>query len=319
MTATPPDPPEHDPDDPFAFPDDEGDGATPGPVGGSAGDADDPLGFAPDERDRGGDPTGDVAADDEAPRSDSAGDDASASGHRRLRGGGPRLGTVRSGAGGRYMAIAVVLFLGISTVTLLLRSNDDGPGSFDVRPGERLPPFAAPLAGAPKLDHDDVNIATADDQGSAGAVAACSIDHPSVVTSCDASRDRPLVVMTFAEGIDDCVRAVDDLDRLARERPDVGTLAVAIGGEHDETSALVRDRRWTLPVVYDRDTALTARLGGPVCPYVLVVRPGGEVAERLVGRDAVARDLGRAVRDVTADAAAGSGTRSVPSPPAAGR
>ncbi|MGE4428685.1 MAG: TlpA family protein disulfide reductase [Solirubrobacteraceae bacterium] len=339
MTATPPDPPDHDPepddgDDPLGFaPDDrDRDGGTApekddrpsgsgpadrdpdGPVAGADGaappdDVDDLLGFAPDERDRHG---GSTPPDGEVPvpEGGTAG---------RRRGGGPRLGTVRSGAGGRYMAIAVVLFLLVSTVTLLMRSNDDGPGSFDVRPGETLPAFAAPLATAPKLDHDDVNIATSDDQGSAGKVAACSVEHPSVVTSCDATRDRPLVVMTFSEGIDDCVRAVDELDRLARAYPAVGTLAVAIGGEHGDTADVVRNRRWTLPVVYDRDTALTARLGAPVCPYALVTRPGGEVAERLVGRDNVARGLERAMRAIAAGDASGQGTRSVPAPPAAGR
>lgn len=274
----------------------------------------DPFGFAPDERDRHGDapdlrrsdpePSGDdpdegsaapAAAGDRQPPAD---DLRPVPGPRVQR--GARMGTVGRAVGVRYTVLVAILMLVLVSISLLTRRGGDG-GAGTIAVGSRLPPFAAPLATAPKLPggREDVNLASRSGQGQAGKHPACSIRNRSVITSCALLKGgRPLVLVMFTNGMDPCVRVVDELDRLRRETPRIATLAVAFGGEHDGTAELVRRRRWTLPVAYDRDGALGARLGMPVCPFVIFVGADGKVSAREVGTldaDALRRGIRRLV------------------------
>lgn len=283
---------------------------------------DDPFAFAPDERDaqesdsgaRGGDPSATPGPapgpsghtpDDDTPDDDGVGPgvDADAAAERERAAARARvaeeaaarralLGAEASrtaqAASTRWLIAGVVLILLLAVGSTLVagRGGDDA----QVRPGERLPAFAAPLATRPKLAQDDVNLAQRDDQGQAGRRAACSIRVPSAVTSCALLRGGPLVLVVFSRGVDPCLRAVDDVAALRRDLPGLGTLAVATNAEHDEAADVVRARGWRLPVVYDRDGALATRLGAAVCPLVLFVRRDGSVADRIVG-DVRAADL----------------------------
>lgn len=183
--------------------------------------------------------------------------------------------------GARWLVGTVVVLVILVAVTTV----GGGPGGDggDVRPGERLPEFAAPLADEPRLQSEDVNLATKDGQGEAGRKAACSIRDPSVVTSCALLARGPLVVVVFSRGVASCVEAVDAVDVERRRFPRLQALAVSLLGRHDTTGETVRDRRWTLPVVYDRDGALGSVLGVPACPLVLFVRPDGTVERRIIG------------------------------------
>ncbi len=207
-------------------------------------------------------------------------------------------------SGNRWWAAIVLLLLVVVGGSLLTLYNGRS-GSPAVGPGDRLPPFAAPLATAPKLEHDAVNYAAEGDQGDAGRVPACSIDDPSVVTSCALLERGPLVLLMFAAGVDECVAAVDALDRLGDRYPRIQRLAVAIGGQHDKTARTVRERRWSLPVAYDRDGGLSARIGSPTCPFALLVDADGMVRQRLFGT-VTAADLERGMRDLE---------RAAPAPP----
>ncbi|MDX8153099.1 hypothetical protein SK069_15980 [Patulibacter brassicae] len=281
-------------DDPLGFaPDDRDRGDVPAPDRGE----DDPLGFAPDDRDRGDVPAPAPAPDVDGPR-------------RPVVRRGPTLSSPNKPQTGRYLAIAGILLLVVATISTLAGRDRTG-GVID--PGDELPPFAAPLATAPKLDHDDVNLATAANQGDAGSRPACSIRNPSVVTSCALLERGPLVLVLYSQGIDQCVRAVDALDRLRAREPSVSTLAVAVLGEHGETARTARDRRWALPVVYDHDGALSTRLGVPACPFVVTVRRDGTVLERLVGGLSSAR-LAAAVRRLVSDDRAPRRTTTAPTP-----
>lgn len=184
---------------------------------------------------------------------------------------------------GRYMLIVVLLIAVVAGVSILALNRSDG-GDSQVRPGERLPDFAAPLAGLPKLAHDDINLAQRPHQGQAGNRAACSIVNPSVVTSCGLLRRGPLVLMMFSRRVAECVQAVDTLEALRPGSSRLQTLAVAIGGHHDDTTAAKRSRGWRLPVAYDADGALASRLGAAVCPLVLFVGRDGIVQDRIVGQ-----------------------------------
>ncbi|WP_320672616.1 hypothetical protein [Patulibacter defluvii] len=297
--------------------------------GGGPGDGD-PFGFAPDERDlRPDDVPPPAVASDEAPADEPATEEAEEerprtpvdAGLRPMPGPrvqrGVRMGTVTRAVGGRYMLLVIGLLLGLVTISLLTRRNDDdGAGTIAI--GSALPPFAAPIATEPKLPggREDVNLASRSGQGQAGKHPACSIRNRSVVTSCALLRGhRPLVLVLFTHGMDQCVRTVDEVDRLRRRWPQVATLAVAFGGEHDGTAELVRQRRWTLPVAYDRDGGLGARLGMPVCPFVLFVGRDGRVAAREIGAiapDALERQMARLAAPPRRPAPA---TPANPSPP----
>lgn len=262
---------------------------------------DDGLGFAPDERDQ----------------REAAGltDPVPAPAGERPAADGTNVVEVARASGNRWWAAIVVLLLVVVAGSLLTLYNGRS-GSPAVDPGEMLPPFAAPLATAPKLEHDAVNYAEHADEGEAGRVPACSVYDPSVVTSCALLDRGPLVLMMFGSGVDACVTAVDDLNRLRARYPDVQTLAVAIGGEHDKTATTVRNRRWTLPVAYDRDGGLSSRLGAPSCPFVLFVAADGTVRERLFG-SASADELDQGMRDLAVEHRRGAPTTTSPRTPSA--
>jgi hypothetical protein len=261
---------------------------------------DDGLDFAPDERDRreAAGPSGPPPVDPPPRLQHDPGvvDAARASGNRW------------------WIAIAVLVLVVVGGSLLTLYNGRSGSPA--VGPGDLLPPFAAPLATEPKLEHDAVNYAATGDEGEAGRVPACSVANRSVVTSCRLLDEGPLVLMMFATGVDECVRAVDDLDRLRASYPAVRTLAVAIGGEHDKTATAVRDRRWTLPVAYDRDGGLSARLGAPACPFVLFVAADGTVRQRLFG-GVTADELARATRELADEHARRGPTGTTPKTPSA--
>lgn len=274
----PPDPDSDPGDDPFAFPSDDG-SSPPGDepptdtaAQGAAGPARSGGAPVPASRSsrgrrrtrRAADPS--APADERTTRARNVADEASA--HARA-------------VGARWLAGAVVVFLVLVVVTTV-GGGPDGDGG-DVAPGERLPDFAAPLVSQPRLDAEDVNLATQDGQGEAGEKAACSIRNRSVVTSCGLLARGPLVVVVFSRGVDSCVRAVDLVDAERRRFPGLQALGVSLLGRHDTTGETARDRRWTLPVVYDRDGALGSVLGVPACPLVLFVRRDGTVDRRIIG------------------------------------
>ncbi|WP_026912890.1 hypothetical protein [Patulibacter minatonensis] len=274
-------------EDPFAFPGSEGPaddrpdaapGATDGPAVAPVG-ADDTTAAAPSRRRRRGRPSAARRSDDEAARIRAAAEAASAR---------------AQAVGVRWLAVAGIVLVLLVGVTTLIGGRDGGPTGGDVAAGEQLPDFAAPLATAPKLDRDDVNVAQKDGQGEAGKYAACSIRNPSVVTSCALLDRGPLVLVLFSRGVQQCVDAVDLLDRERRRFPTLQTLAVATLGQHDATAETAASRRWTLPVAYDRDRGFSALLGAPACPLVLFVRRDGTVEKRIIGRlstDALVRAM----------------------------
>ncbi|MGX6450018.1 TlpA family protein disulfide reductase, partial [Patulibacter sp. S7RM1-6] len=210
--------------------------------------------------------------------------------------------------GSRFVAVVAVLLVVLVGGSLLLGR---GGGPDEVRPGERLPVFAAPLATAPKLESDFVNLAERADQGAAGKRPACSIRHPSVVTSCALLRRGPLVLVTFRP-VGECLDVVDRVDRLVARTPGLTGLAVATGDDHDDAARTVRERRWRLRTVYDVDGALSSRLGGAVCPLTLVVRADGTVARRVSGRPETG-ELERAVA-AAGDASARPATTTAAAP-----
>lgn len=176
--------------------------------------------------------------------------------------------------------VGVVAVLVIAYVTVNTMTNK-GPGSRGVAVGALAPPFAAPLATGDLPG--DVNVARRTKQGSAGAVRACSIHRPDVLTICDVYRDRPVVLAFYATRGSACTRELDTLQRIWRGRTDFAVAAIAIRGSRGDVRKQIAGGGWTFPVGYDHDGVLANLYSVAVCPQLAYIRRGGRVAGTTFG------------------------------------
>jgi len=175
-------------------------------------------------------------------------------------------------------ALVVLVLIALISVSLLRYSG--GRGARGILVGAQIPPFAAPLVTS-SVD-GDANLARKANSGAAGKVPACSIHQPGVVTSCELTSRRPLV-LAFATQSRRCVQQLDELERMAAfRRGQVDVAAVAVRGNRDKWRRLVAGR-WSFPVAYDRDGALAAAYDVEICPQTTFVRHGGRAAGTAFG------------------------------------
>jgi peroxiredoxin len=164
--------------------------------------------------------------------------------------------------------IGLVIVIAIS----VYQFASHGVGNTGVTAGHRLRDFAAPLA-ATNLEGD------ANDHPTCSAAR----HDPRALNVCLLARRGPLVLSFFVPGASQCVRQVNALQTLAARFPSLQFAAVAIGGSHRATAALVRTHRWTIPVAYDSDGRVGALYGVAACPMVELAARGGVVRDRLIG------------------------------------
>ena len=176
-------------------------------------------------------------------------------------------GPARPPAGtSRYTWIVGVLaVLAIAYITLNTLGTD-APGSRGVPKGEKLPPFAVPLATS-KLEGD----AQVDPK------KACGVRGSDVLNSCQLAERGPVVLAFFATRSERCEDQVDVLERVRRRYPDVGFAAVSIRGNRGDLRKLVRERKWKMPVGYDHDGAVSNAYAVAICPTITFARRGGKV------------------------------------------
>jgi hypothetical protein len=175
----------------------------------------------------------------------------------------------------RIVGVCAVLALAWITFNTI---TTDAPGGRGVTAGSALPPFAAPLALA-RLD-GDASVAL---QARDGHPAACSIRGPDVLNSCQLAERGPVAIAFFITRSGRCGDAVDALDALRPRFPRIGFAAVAIRGSRDDVRAEIRERRWGLPVAWDRDGAVANAYAVSVCPTITLARRGGHVESTLLG------------------------------------
>jgi hypothetical protein len=170
--------------------------------------------------------------------------------------------------------VGVAVLIAIAYITLnTLRT--DAPGSRGLDPGDRLPPFAAPLA-LTGLDRD-ANLATEPDQGGQGKRPACEVRGPDILNSCQLAERGPVVLAFVATRSEACDRQVDVLDRVRADYPDVAFAAVAIRGDREDLRRTIRRRGWGLPVAWDRDGGVANAYAVAICPTVTFAYQGGRV------------------------------------------
>jgi hypothetical protein len=168
-------------------------------------------------------------------------------------------------------ALIGVLVLAVMVYIVLNTLRTEGPGSRGVPAGDRLPPFAAPLALS-DLD-GDANVSD----------RACSVRGAKILNVCELYERGPVVLAFFAEPSQRCDDEVGALDRIRSRFADVQFAAVAIRGDRAKLQERIRAHGWRLPVGWDRDGAVANAYAVAVCPVVTLARRGGTVVKTLLG------------------------------------
>lgn len=199
----------------------------------------------------------------------------------RGRSGGPDSregapGPVPSGIfGNRYSLLVGLVFLVVAAVALyntLTAGEPDTLGLGGEEVGMELPRFAAPevrseLTGDANVDPE----------------RACELDLEGAVSICDL-HGRPFVVSFWFIPGADCTEQQDALSDVARKYSGrVGFLSVNVRDERERVAELARERNWQMPVVHDRDGAVSNlyQVGG--CPTFAFATADGRLHEAVIG------------------------------------
>lgn len=172
--------------------------------------------------------------------------------------------------------VVIVVIAGIN----MLRTTDSGTvGIGDVGIGEKIAPFAVPIASS-ALDGD----ANVDPE------KACEVPGNDVLRICDYF-GRPLVVsFWFTRRASDCIDQQDVFDQVAaRFRGKAGMVSINVRDDRDRVRELIREHGWEMPVGFDRDGAVSNiyRVGG--CPTFLFVDRNGVLRRAEIGLTTVPR------------------------------
>ena len=189
----------------------------------------------------------------------------------------------RSPRYGLYVGLLALLLLVLLTINTAGTRRTAGRG---IAPGQRLAPFAVPLALGQLTG--DADIAIRPNQGALGRVPACAERGAQILNICQLYEQGPVVLALFVNG-GGCAQILSDLQALASSFPRVRFAGVAIKGSRDGLRQLVRSRRLSFPVGIDSDGALAGLYKVASCPQVSFALPGGVVQSRaLLSRPAPA-------------------------------
>jgi hypothetical protein len=195
---------------------------------------------------------------------------------------------------GRYLGLLVAA-LGVAVLVNLLLSKSSGVSG--IPPGERLAPFAAPLALSTLSG--DADIATHANQGAAGKVPACAERGAGILNVCQLYEQGPVVLALFVDA-GSCPAILGRMQALVGAFPGVRFAAVAIGGSRAKIRLLLRSRGVSLPVGLDGDGAVGDLYKVVSCPQVDFAYRGGVVqSNALVANPSLARLRAR-VRELAA-------------------
>jgi thiol-disulfide isomerase/thioredoxin len=194
------------------------------------------------------------------------------------------------GPGRRYSTFVGIAFLVLIVVATLNTIRTQSGGTLGVNESERgipLSEFAVPNALPPGPLDFDANIAQDDCSTSqnpcpadARRPSACEIPFPpeKAIRVCDLF-NRPLVLSFWFTRGADCLPTQDALNSVARRyRGRVNFLSIDVRDDPADVRDIAQQHRWTMPVGYDRDGAVSDlyRVGG--CPTVAFAYPGGILA-----------------------------------------
>jgi peroxiredoxin len=168
-----------------------------------------------------------------------------------------------------YAAVVGVLFLAVIVVVSV---NTLSTKPIGLKPGDPLPKFAAPSAtgGADK----DANV---------NPKKACEVSGSDAIRICDYF-NRPLVmVVWFTKGCDTCRRQLDTLEAVRHRFPGVGFIGLDIKDSLGNARTEVRKHRWSFPMAFDRDGAVSGLYGVVVGPTTFLAYPRGILMSKILG------------------------------------
>jgi hypothetical protein len=214
----------------------------------------------------------------------------------------------------RYSIVVGVLFVAIVAIALITGVPDGGGTlGLDEQP-ERwaLPEFAVPdaageLEGDSNVAQDDCSAGSLPCPADSRRTPACQVRTPGAIRVCDLF-DRPLVISFWFSKGGDCADQQDVVSRVySRYRGRVNFLSLDIRDDRDTVRELIGQRRWEMPVGYDRDGAVASlyRVGG--CPTFAYVYPGGTLESASIGNLSEAGLSDRVERLLRASAVAETG------------
>jgi len=196
---------------------------------------------------------------------------------------------------GRYMGLLAVLLIVVAALNTALSKPHSVSG---IQPGQRLPPFAVPLATGNLPG--DANVATRANEGAAGRLPACAVRSPQILNICQLYEAGPVVLALFVDA-GSCPAVLGDLQAIAPSFPGVRFAAVSLGGDRAALRRLIRARELSIPVGIDNDGALAALYRDASCPQLTFAYPGGVVQSRaLLTRPAASTLRARVSELVTA-------------------
>ncbi|HEX8714722.1 MAG TPA: hypothetical protein VF706_04060 [Solirubrobacteraceae bacterium] len=177
---------------------------------------------------------------------------------------------------GRYAGLLALVILVLITINTITTKPNGAKG---LAPGERMPPFAVPLALGNLVG--DADTARHADEGAAGRVPACRERGPQILNICQLYEEGPVLLALFVDG-GSCPDVLGDMQALAPSFPGVRFAAVAIKNGRSEVRKLIAKRGLTYPVGLDSDGALAALYKVATCPQLTFAYPGGEVQSRAI-------------------------------------
>jgi hypothetical protein len=190
----------------------------------------------------------------------------------------------------RYSILVGVLFVAIVAIALI-NGVPGGGGTLglDEQPARwALPEFAVPdaagkLEGDANVAQDDCSVGSLPCPADARRTPACQVRTPGAIRICDLFAGPLVISFWFSKG-GDCVDQQDVVSRVySRYRGRVNFLSLDIRDDRETVRELIRQRRWAMPVGYDRDGAVASlyRVGG--CPTFAYVYPGGTLESASIG------------------------------------
>jgi hypothetical protein len=175
---------------------------------------------------------------------------------------------------GRYAGLLGVLLLVAIVVNSLLSHHG---GLAGIQPGQRLAPFAVPLALS-SLE-GDADIATHANDGDEGKVPACAERGARILNICQLYEQGPVVLALFVDA-GGCAAVLREMQLLVPEFPSVRFAAVAVRAGRSRLRRLVHSERLTLPVGVDEDGGVADRYKLYSCPQLDFAYRGGVVQSR---------------------------------------
>jgi hypothetical protein len=171
---------------------------------------------------------------------------------------------------GRYVVVlALAILIGITINTIATKPN----GAGGVAAGERVPPFAVPLATGNLKG--DANVSTT------GKAPACTVRGPAILNICQLYEHGPVALALFVDS-GGCGDVLGEIQALSASYPKVQMAAVAIRGDRGSVRGLISSHGLSFPVGIDDQGDLAALYKLATCPQITFIERGGAAQGKAV-------------------------------------